>query len=194
MPETAPSLVLTLLQDPLFMAAFLIFLATLAVPVYCIRAYKNGQRADNNIPPEDFMVDPSEPFNEPARPGVIEPSAFQTARAPEPRPGPAAFENETSVMYSMMEERFGELAKRIASLETFGGKPAAGAAAAPPDALLKRLATLEEEIRQLKSTLAGAPGPQDRNFPDLSKLTAKVDMLQRILEDLTTETETAKPT
>lgn len=109
-----------------------------------------------------------------------------------PPPKPASAESDAAVMFGLLEERFTELSKRIASLEQ-GSAPAAGAAPAGLDPFMKRLQEVEEEITKVKLFLVDAPAAPAQGSQDISAIARKVETLQKILESLTSDTEVAKP-
>ncbi|MBI4396489.1 MAG: hypothetical protein HY548_05300 [Elusimicrobia bacterium] len=121
------------------------------------------------------------------------------APAPSPRASSSAsIENDVTVMYSVLEERFAELSRRIAAIE--GSRT--GDADAPPkdgpdlspgaNALLKRLEEMEGEISKLKLYIADITSPIEKGSNDLAAISQKVDGIQKIIESLTAETEVSK--
>jgi hypothetical protein len=111
------------------------------------------------------------------------PGAARSSTLP---PTPLGTGEETQFILSMMQERLTEMADRLTALET------AQSAAAPVDALGRRLDEIEKEVAKVKTFVSGNPPPAG-GAGDLAALTDRVNALQRLLEALASEPGGAKP-
>jgi hypothetical protein len=170
-----------LLKDAWFAAA----LVTLGIGLF-IFLWAASQLRAGAAPPRPRTV-----------PGPLPPR--ETAPSPEPdlpaRPAFAsaavrnAAQDDTALMYGVLEEKFSELAKRISSLESH--KSAAAPSSVGFDALMKRMDEVESEIIKIKTLIAQTPPPDPGG--NTAVLADKVNTLQKMLESLTMETEAPKP-
>ncbi len=175
--------VLILSKDIWFFAALLVLIIGLIILFWCL----NQLRRAAGYPPKPRYAGAramAAPQQE-----IYPQSAFASPRAAEPPPAPAPYANETSVMYSMMEERMSDLVRRISSLED--KRPAAGDSSALLQPMMKRLEDLEKEIEKLRASVAQA-APAARTG-DLTVLNEKISTMQRMMESLAIEPEAPKP-
>ncbi len=178
-----------LTKDPLFLAALVVLLTGLGVLAWCLRGLFRRSGAPRDLRPLRAAENAPAPAPQaPASGGLPHPVAPTPSAAP-------SVENDAAVLYSVLEERFTELSRRIASLE--GGKTVAKTADANAavnlSPLLKRLEEMQEEINKIKIFLANLPAPSSQGAADLAALSAKVDGLQKVLEHLALEPEVSKP-
>ncbi len=86
-----------------------------------------------------------------------------------------------------MEDKFAELAKRIAAIE----HPKKDQAPSYLEPLLKRVQDMESELKNLKFAFTQLSSAQ--NAINLNDLTAKIQGMQQMMEHLTGGTDVSKP-
>ncbi len=185
-----------LIKDPIFVVALLVFLTGAGVLVWAI-----GQLRMAGVRPRQSGGgrDAANPAMVVSGMGGPLPEPSLVSSASKPAAGTHPMENDAAVMYSVLEERFAELSKRIAQVETTPAasratdKSATALPAANLDPLMKRLAEVEEEINKIKLFIADSPAPPEKGTQDLTAISQKVATLQKILEGFTADTEIAKP-
>ena len=136
-------------------------------------------------------------FPPPERPPEVAPDMTATVKLSPPPVEKAAAapaspvlpgKNDPSVVMSMMEDKFLEISKRISLLEHPKKEQAAPSYLDP---LLKRVLETENELKNLKfafTQLASA-----RNAINVNDITAKIQAIQKVLENLTGGTDVSKP-
>jgi hypothetical protein len=185
-----------LLKDPLFWAAFILFLGSLSVFLWSLAGLR-AQAAPKGYP-ASFSDLPAAPkdkkgrwsFPPPEPPPALPPSVMESAgrpSSPAAPPPPAPSSKDSSLVMSVMEEKFAEMAKRIAAVES-GKKDQPPAYLAP---LLKRVQDLEGDMKNLKNAFTQMAAAQ--NAVNVNELSAKISAMQKVLENLTGGTDVSKP-
>jgi len=164
---------LSLLGDPFFAAGLVIFLAGACVFIWCLAQLRTAPAGHRRMPAPPAAYAPPMEALRPMAPAPV-----------------AAGGNDTAVMYGVIEERFSEMSRRLASIEKGGGGNGDGAGLSP---VLKRLEEMEAELAKIKLFIADAPPAANGAGPDVSALTEKVATLQKMMESFTLEPETQKP-
>ncbi len=194
-----------LLKDPLFLAAIGAFIVGLIAFLWSIARLRSSAPASRGVAPpepapatdkEKLWTFPPPPGQPPDSESTVKMSAVSFPSIPkEPSatgtpafspPGPTAKEN-ADALQKIVEEKFSDMSKRLSSLE----HPKAGQAPAYLDPLLKRVQEMEGELKNLKFAFTQLASAQ--NAVNMSDITAKIQGIQKILENLTSGTDVSKP-
>jgi hypothetical protein len=197
-----------LLKDPPFWAAAAAFIAGLSAFLWSalhLRAMSSQGLASSSArafpSPDPVKVkgkDGRWNFPPPETPPSSVPDADATVRmspaASTPRPSapvaaPVSPEPrvDPSVVLGIVEEKFTDMGKRLAALE----HPKVGQAPAYLDPLLKRFQEMENELKNLKFAFTQLASAQ--NAINVGEITAKIQGIQKVLENLTSGTDVSKP-
>lgn len=185
-----------LLKDPSFWLYFALFLGSLSIFLWSLAALRalspHGAYPDLIAPIAKDRKSPWR-FPPPEQPPVLPPSGMEGASKPAaPSFAHAAAphapsKNDSSVVLSMVEEKFAELTKRIISVES-GKKDQPPSYLGP---LLKRVSDMEGEIKSMKSAFTQMAAAQ--NAVNMNDITAKIATMQKLLENLSGGTDVSKP-
>lgn len=159
-------ILVSLLSDVKFLATALVLLLQIYVLVWCAWQLRSPQVPP---PPKNISSAPPPVFSAPAA-----------------APPPSSTITDVSVIYSVLEERFNEFSRRIQSLE---GQRGSDAALEP---VARKMQEIEGEITRLRNFIAQTPAPS-AGGQDMSVLTEKVAVLQKMIESLGVEPEAPKP-
>jgi len=190
-----------LLKDPTFLFALLFFIVGMVVLLWCLTIFISLSKDSKSTAISQYgnpQAIPQETSSSPEIPAPAPILSQKTAPGPTTSPAQPANETDAAVIYSMLEERFIELTKRLNKMESRAASaPQAqkGAPATDLSPLLKKLQEMEAEINNVKAVLAEKPSTvsDGGGSGDFTALTQKVNNLQKILEAVSTETEIAKP-
>ncbi len=188
-----------LFRDPLFLAALIVFMVTLAVFMWFSLALvlafprKNANKQGQTKKPTEAgksamsaLVPKAPP---PAAPAPAPPQA--SASGPQSNAPAGLGEKDTAELNKFFEARFLELTKRIANLEIAEHKHATkGLQPSFLEPLIKRVQDLETELNKIKVLVSQLSSV---NKADLTTVKEKVNGLQKMMEHLSGGSEVAKP-
>jgi hypothetical protein len=180
-----------LLKDPPSWAAIAVFLAGLTALFWSLAGLKSHSPAGFQPAPPAAPGAPSSGMDKkPSKPSLPDPDATVNLSGPSfaagvkpsapPPPPPTA-------AITAVEEKFSELAKRVATLE----HPKPGQVPSYLDPLLKRVGEVEGELKTLKFAFTQLAAAQ--NAINVGEITAKIQSIQKLLETLTGGTDVSKP-
>jgi hypothetical protein len=140
------------------------------------------------LPPE-FPPNMESTLKTPTASTTGKPQGVRPVAPPQPPNSPLLpAQGDSTIVLSMMEDKFTELSKRLTALEHVKKD------AAPPaylDPLLKRVQEMETEMKNLKFGFTQLAATQ--NAININDVTAKIQSIQKMLENLTGGTDVSKP-
>lgn len=182
-----------LLRDPLFLIAFLAFLGSVGVFVWCARHLSRLPRENRRRAPPPSLEGVLAVLPDPT-PTPVAPRETAPPPPPPPAPAPPAAASEPfdTAVYRLLEEKFADLSRRIGALEA-SSKPSK--AAPPPDLspVLKKLQEMDDEINKIKLFVTDMPAPAAAGGRDIAALNERVDGIVKVLESLAAEPEGRTP-
>ncbi|MCB4757363.1 MAG: hypothetical protein LHV69_10115 [Elusimicrobia bacterium] len=108
---------------------------------------------------------------------------------------PSAMEGDMSVIYSVFEEKFSELNKRLNQVESIRRSVSDGSAAPAGNLspLVDRISSLENSISQIKTALSTkTPAESGVNDKEIKILMEKMSGLQKLIESLSLDDSSDK--